>query len=125
MIVPHIAVDHEQVVAELVIFVEVAPLHPHLRRGGGSHFLIEHAVAQALRGLDLGLGFRDADLKGARNRQDRPCMVPPCEGSRLENIDQSGSTLFYRRCPRRNTPAELDPTAWKLPSAPPDAELES
>ncbi len=68
LFVAHVAVDHEEVVAERVIFVEVAPLGAHLGRGRRRHFLVEDPVAQALRGLDLGVRFGDADFERAQRR---------------------------------------------------------
>ena len=36
LVVAHVAVDHQEVIADRVVFVEVAALAAHLRRGGAA-----------------------------------------------------------------------------------------
>src|SRR5262249_11001288 len=52
-----------EMIAMTVERVEVAPRGRHLGRGRRRHLLIEHAIAQRLGGLDLGLGLGEPKLE--------------------------------------------------------------
>src|SRR5690242_21376530 len=57
-------------VAHRVEIVEVAATSCHLRRRMGGHLFVEYAIAQGLRGIDLGRGLRQSNLEIARNDLD-------------------------------------------------------
>ena len=82
-----VAVDHQQVVADIVEFIEVAPALAHLRRGDGAHFFIKNGIAQALRLFDFQLGFRQAHFQRPGNREYRPLLHASLERSRFVNVD--------------------------------------
>ncbi len=63
---PALGVEHQEVVADAVEFVEVLLPHGHLGRGLGRHLLIEDAVAERLGGGDLVVAFRQTDGQAAR-----------------------------------------------------------
>ena len=56
-------VEHQQVIAHLVERIEVALLRRHLGRRMGRHLLVEDAIAQRLRRVDLGGRLRQTDLE--------------------------------------------------------------
>ena len=53
----HVAVHHQQVVADIVEFVEVAADGAHRVRRDGAHFLVEDFIAQPLRQHHFVIGF--------------------------------------------------------------------
>ena len=68
------AVHHQKVVADIVIFVEVAARLAHLRRGDRAHLFVEDSVAQPLRLLDFVLGLGQAHFQRAGDGQNRPLL---------------------------------------------------
>ena len=62
---PGLVVDHQQMVASLVEPVRIAAEHPRDDIGFRRHFLIEHAVTQALRPPDLARAPRQPHLERA------------------------------------------------------------
>ena len=58
-------IEHQQVVAERVIGVDVAAREQAARIGDCRTLLVENAVAQFLRLAHLGGGLRQADLQRA------------------------------------------------------------
>ena len=58
-----LVIDDQQVIADGIETVEVPPLGRHLGGRLRAHLLIEDAVAERLRLLDLARGFRHAQLE--------------------------------------------------------------
>ena len=66
----HVAVENQKVVAVFVEGIEFPPRHRHLLAGPRVHLLTKNAVAQGLRGGDLGRGFGQADDQVVRAQVD-------------------------------------------------------
>ncbi len=82
------AIQHQQMVADLIEAIEIAGCLAHRGRRHRRHLLIEDAIAQALRLLDFGTGFRKPDFKRARHCKHGPLCKTPFKRSGLVNVDQ-------------------------------------
>ncbi len=83
------AVHHQKVVADIVIFVEIAARLAHLRRGDRRHLFIEDAIAQPLRQLDFMLGLGQPHFQRAGHGQNRPLFGTAFERSGFVDIDHA------------------------------------
>ncbi len=63
-------VADEEVVADAVEAVKIAPLPRHLGAGPRAHLLVEDAIAQRLRGVDVGHALREPHLERAGTHVD-------------------------------------------------------
>jgi hypothetical protein len=81
-------------VAKIVEFVEVSSSLAHRRAGEGGHLLIEDAVPQSLRSLDLAGRLSESDLKRPRCGENGPLLKGPLEEAGLMHIHQDRRFLF-------------------------------
>ena len=100
------AVDHQEMIANLVELVEIAARFAHGRRRQSGHFLVEDAVAQALRRFDLEVGFGEAHFHRTRGGQNGPLLKAAFKGARLVNVDH------WRRFPWTKTAKPSGVSLW-------------
>ncbi len=89
------AVHHQKVIADIVIFVEVAAGLAHLGRGDGAHLFIEDAIAQPLRLLDFMVGLGQPHFQRAGGGQNRPLLCTALERPGFVDIDHANP---FGRC---------------------------
>ena len=106
--VAHIVIDHQQVIAEFIIFIEIASLGSHLRSRSCRHFFVEDAIAQPLCRDDFPFGLGDTYFETNRRSQNRPCQGAPLGRNDLVNR-RMGSGILCCRGMERAAPAELNP----------------
>ena len=87
-------IDDEQVIADIIELVEVAPLLAHLRRRHRRHLFVEDVIAQTLRLLDFGFGFGKTHFQRARDSQHGPLRKSAFKSPRLVNIDQATGSFW-------------------------------
>ena len=67
------AIEHQEVVADLVERIEVAAPRRHLRRRVRCHLFVKNPIAKRQRGVDLGGAFGQPNLEVAGNDLDDLC----------------------------------------------------
>ncbi len=95
------AIDHQKMVADVVIFVEIASRLAHPGRGDGAHLFVEDIIAQALRLLDFAIGLGQAHFQRARGGQNRPLQQASFKRSGFVDIDHA--TVPLSRCRVRDS----------------------
>ena len=63
-------VDHQKMIADTVETIDIAPVSGHFGRRLRAHLFVEDAIAQRLRGIDLGGIRRQPDLQGFESNVD-------------------------------------------------------